>query len=102
DVLLLGISPSQNFAQVVQVFGVANCDQNISRTHPQSLGCRLLVSIYPELVQALRFSSSLPRNPALRIGEQRKKHQAERHSANGGRVLCKQVDQSSQEKYGRN
>ena len=85
-VLLLGIGPSQNFAQVIEVLRIANRDQNISRTHTQSLSRRLLVSINPKLVQALWFSCSLPCDPALRIREECKEHQAERHSADGG--LC--------------
>src|SRR2546423_15685422 len=101
-ILLLGISSSQNFTEVIKVLGIANRDQNISRTHPQRLGRGLLVSIYPELVQALWFSRSLPRNPALRIGKECKEQQAERHSANGGCVLCKQVHQGREEKHGRN
>src|SRR5579859_8039272 len=101
DVLLFGISSSQDLAQIVKIFGITDRNHDVARTHTQGVVCRLLVSIYAKLVKTLRFPGSTLCNPSLRISKEREEHQAERDSTYGGGVLCEQVDQGSEEKHGR-
>ncbi|SRR6266851_1292896 len=77
DILLLGVGPTQDLTQIVKIFGVTNCDQNIAGADSQSFVLRLFAAIDPELIQAFGFPGALPGHPSLRVSENCKKHQAE-------------------------
>src|SRR5713226_8100620 len=77
DVLLFGVGPAKDLAQVVEVFRVPDGDENVARADSQSFVLRLFAAIDPELIQAFWFPGALPRHPPLRVSENCKKHQAE-------------------------
>ena len=94
-ILLIRISAAQDFLQVVQIFGIANGYDNISRSHPQRFSRRLFVAVHPELVEALRLTLPFFGNLLLRVGKEHEKGGAEQHSGAGGLILSEEIRESS-------
>ena len=99
-ILLGGVGSTQHLSQVVEIFGIADSDHNVSGPHAQRFVLRLFVPVDPKLVQALRFARALSRNPPLRIRKNGKEHDTERYAANRGLILSKKIDDRSNEQHG--
>ena len=83
-ILLDGIGAGQHLAQVVQVAGIANRDQNVSRAHAHGAAAQFLIAVNAELVELFRLAVALLGDVTLGQREDGEERGAEDDSGDGG------------------
>ena len=100
-VLLGGVGTPQNLAEIIQVFGIANGNNNVARAHAEGFVLWLFVTINSKLIEAFRLSGTFSRNSAFGIGKQSEEHQAERNAADRRFIFREEIHDGGKEQDGR-
>src|SRR6266516_4017596 len=90
DVLLVCVSSTEHFPQVIEVFRVPHRNHNVAWPYAEGFVLRLFVAIDAELVKAFRLSRSFSRHAALGIRKEAKENQTEGDTADGRLIFSEE------------
>src|ERR1700683_2955484 len=79
-ILAIRVGGPEDVAQIVQISGIADGNQNVSRPHPERSRSEFLVSVDSELIQILGLAVPLFGDPMFGVGKNGKENRAECNS----------------------
>src|ERR1700747_1143581 len=88
-----GVRGPQDIAQIIEIPGVANSNQNVSRPYAQGSRTKFLVSVDPKLIEILRLAVPGFGDDMLGVGKNSEENRAEYHSGNRGFGFGEQIYQ---------
>src|ERR1700722_1888823 len=92
-ILTISVGAAKNIAQVIEISGIADRNQNVSRPDSQCAAAQLLIAVDQKPVHVFRLDVSFFGNSMLGVTEDAEKENTERDSGYRRLGLGDQIDQ---------